>query len=117
MSKLDYGADAENTYPKPDSGIVMNPLLHNIGCQMNSTNQELTAVLLGPPRQSKSRHHRVAPLSKSIGCQAASTPVIPVSKAEEEPYGEKKPDTSTGSVEVPNIILHTNLFTSNCLVG
>ena len=117
MSKLDYRADAENTYPKPDGGIVMNPLLRNIGCQMDSTNQGLTAVLLGPPRQSNSRHHHIiAPLSKSVGCQAASAPVSPVNKPEEG-SSKVKPDISTGSVEVPNIILHANLFTSNCLVG
>ena len=75
---------------------------------MNFANPRLTAVPLGPPRQSQS-HHCVPTVSMantliSVGCQAPSSTATPVKQAEEK--SEEKPDTPTGSIKVQNIILH-----------
>ena len=103
--KLDYrAADARETHSSEDCGNAMNPLWHNIGCHMNFANPRLAAIPLGPPRQSKSHHHVPTPVGKSVGCQAPPTTPTPVKKAEE--FSKEKPDISTGSNKVQNIILH-----------
>lgn len=105
-NKFDCSAGAKRTCPKTSCGILMNPLCCDGGRQMNLATSRVAAIPLGLPRQSQSCHTALSvkgPL-KSVGCQAPSNTTTPVKDTAEEFL--KKPDTSTCSIKVQNIILH-----------
>ena len=105
--------------PKAECGILMNTLWSGDDSQLNSAKPRVAAVSLGPPRQSQSHHISVPTTTlapsvgiayKSVGCQAPSNGVTPIVVAgTDEEFSKKKPDTSTRSIKVQNIILH-NIF-------